>query len=165
MADACPAMIWVCASSAHRTWSNKAWLSFVGRSLKEEAGHGWMENVHEEDRERALRSLETAMAARAECKMEYRLRRGDGEYRWVLDQSIPWSQPDGRFVGYIGSCIDMTETKLQSEYLERKVTERTARLREMLAELETLSYTIVHDMRAPLRCMQNFSIVNRSPRG
>lgn len=157
MADACPAMIWVCTPSRHRTWSNRAWLNFVGRSLKEEAGEGWIANVHEDDRERTCQTLGAAIQAKQEFKMEYRLRRFDGEYRWVLDQGIPWSQLDGKFLGYIGSCIDMTETKLQSEYLERKVAERTARLRESVVELESLSYTIVHDMRAPLRCMQNFS--------
>jgi len=157
MADACPAMIWVCTPSRHRTWSNKAWLNFVGRTLKEEAGEGWLANVHDEDRQRALQTLGRAIDAKHEFRTEYRLRRFDGEYRWVLDQGIPWTQPDGKFLGYIGSCIDMTDAKLQSEYLERKVAERTARLNESVIELESLSYTIVHDMRAPLRCMQNFS--------
>jgi len=155
--DACPAMLWLCNTDKRRIWSNKAWLDYVGHSPKEELADGWIKSVHEDDRERAWQTFAAAIEAGQAFKMEYRLRRFDGEYRWVLDQGVPWSQPDGKFVGYIGSCMDITENKLQSEYLERKVTERTARLHETVVELEALSYTIVHDMRAPLRCMQNFS--------
>jgi PAS domain S-box-containing protein len=157
MGDACPAMLWLCNNDKRRTWSNKAWLDFVGHSAKEELAERWIHSVHEDDRERTWQTFTAAIEAGQPFKMEYRLRRFDGEYRWVLDQGIPWSQPNGKFVGYIGSCMDITENKLQSEHLERKVAERTARLHQSVVELEALSYTIVHDMRAPLRCMQNFS--------
>ncbi len=157
MADACPAMIWVADVAKDCTWVNRAWLNFAGRPLEQELGRGWVENVQREDREPVWTAFSEAFEGRREFNVEYRVIRHDGECRWVLNHGIPWHQAGQEFAGYIGSCIDITESKRHRDELEHEVAERTARLQETIADLEAFSYTVAHDMRAPLRSMQNFS--------
>jgi PAS domain S-box-containing protein len=157
MADASPALIWVADTTRACTWFNKAWLDFVGRPMEKELGDGWTANVHPEDFERCLHVYVSNFNARQPFEMEYRMRRHDGEYRWLLDRGIPWFGAAGEFQGFIGSCVDITESRLKREELENLVAERTAKLREAVNELEAFSYSIAHDMRAPLRSMQGFS--------
>ncbi|MGH8120956.1 MAG: GAF domain-containing protein, partial [Gammaproteobacteria bacterium] len=90
---------------------NKPWLEFTGRTLAQELGNGWSEGVHPEDYEQCLNTYTAAFDARRHFNMEYRLRRHDGEYRWAYIQGVPRHTPDGVFIGYIGSCIDITERK------------------------------------------------------
>jgi two-component system, LuxR family, sensor kinase FixL len=97
------------------TFFNKGWLDFTGRTLEQELGNGWAEGVHREDFDRCLNVYTTSFAARQQFTMEYRLRRSDGEYRWVLDTGTPRFAPDGEFLGYIGSCIDIAERKRAEE--------------------------------------------------
>ncbi len=125
MADNAPVMVWISATDKFCTWFNKPWLDFVGRTMHQELGNGWTENVHAEDFDRCLRTYTQAFDARRTFTMEYRLKRHDGEYRWILDNGIPMYLPDGVFNGYIGSCVDITE---------RKQTEETLRAHEELLQ-------------------------------
>jgi PAS domain S-box-containing protein len=111
MADAAPVMIWMSGTDKLCTFFNKGWLDFTGRSLEQELGHGWAEGVRRDDLDRCLEIYITSFEARRPFTMEYRLRRRDGEYRWVLDSGGPRFAPDNTFLGYIGSCIDITEYK------------------------------------------------------
>jgi PAS domain S-box-containing protein len=104
-----PIMIWRADVMARCDYFNVRWLAFTGRTLEEELGEGWAMGVHAEDRERCLRMFHEAFARREVFEIEYRLRRYDGEYRWVLDAGAPIHDPDGRFVGFAGSCVDVTE--------------------------------------------------------
>ena len=111
MADAAPVLIWMSGTDKLCTWFNKSWLDFVGRPIEQELGNGWADNVHADDYDRCLTTYVTAFDAREPFRMEYRLRRHDGEYRWVLDSGIPRYGAGGEFAGYIGSCIDITDRK------------------------------------------------------
>lgn len=109
MADSAPVLIWISGPDKLCTWFNKPWLEFVGRPMEKELGNGWAENVHPDDFQRCLTTYTEAFDARESFGMEYRLRRHDGEYRWILDHGVPRYLPGGEFNGYIGSCLDITE--------------------------------------------------------
>jgi PAS domain S-box-containing protein len=104
-----PIMIWRANASAKCDYFNHRWLSFTGRTLQDEVGDGWAKGVHPDDLERCLRTYHEAFARREAFEMEYRLRRYDGEYRWVLDTGAPIHDADGRFHGFTGSCVDVTD--------------------------------------------------------
>jgi PAS domain S-box-containing protein len=92
-------------------------LEFTGRPIEAELGNGWAEGVHPDDLKACLDAYTQAFDQRQSFKMQYRLRRCDGEYRWILDTAVPRFEPDGSFAGYIGSCIDVTDRKLAEEAL------------------------------------------------
>jgi PAS domain S-box-containing protein len=109
VADAAPVLIWMSDVDKLCTFFNKPWLEFTGRTLEQELGNGWAEGVHSEDLQRCLKMYTEAFDARRPFVMQYRLRRHDGEYRWVSDQGVPRQDAQGNFTGYIGSCVDVTE--------------------------------------------------------
>jgi PAS domain S-box-containing protein len=111
MADTAPALIWMSDVDKLCTYFNKPWLDFTGRSFALELGNGWSEGVHPEDLRKCMDTYTQAFDLRDEFRMEYRLRRYDGAYRWILDIGVPRFSQDGSFVGYIGTCIDVTERK------------------------------------------------------
>jgi PAS domain S-box-containing protein len=157
MADASPALIWIVGPDKLCSWVNKAWLSFVGKPLESQLGMGWTENIHPEDVKYCLESFLHSFDSRHDFELEYRLRRADGQHRWLLSKGRPFLGMDGQFAGFIGSCVDVTESKLRREELELLVAERTSQMKESIAHLEAFSYTVSHDMRAPLRSMEGFS--------
>jgi len=121
LADTAPVMIWASGKDKLCTFFNKPWLDFTGRAMEEELGNGWSEGVHPEDYDRCLEIYAASFEAWEPFKMEYRLRRYDGEYRWILDHGVPRFSPGGDFLGYIGSCIDITERmKIEEELRESK---------------------------------------------
>jgi PAS domain S-box-containing protein len=115
MADTAPVMIWVSGPDKLCTYFNQQWLDFTGRTIEQEIGNGWAEGVHPDDLERCLNIYVTAFDRREQFKMEYRLRRFDGEYRWVFDHGAPRFSSSKQFSGYIGSCLDITDRKESEE--------------------------------------------------
>ena len=112
-------MIWMSGPDKLCNYFNKTWLEFSGRPLEAELGDGWSQGVHPVDLNGCLDVYTRSFDRRQSFEMQYRLRRYDGEYRWVLDTGVPRSNPDGSFAGYIGSCIDITDRKLAEEALAR----------------------------------------------
>jgi len=117
LANTAPVMIWMSGPDGGCSFFNERWLEFTGRPTEREVGQGWVEGVHPDDRERCLDSYRSAFGARENFEMEYRLRRADGDYRWILDTGTPLWGPDKSFAGYIGSCADITERKQAEEAL------------------------------------------------
>jgi PAS domain S-box-containing protein len=120
-ADSAPVMIWMAGTDKRYDWFNQAWLDFSGRTMEEEIGNGWEEAIHPDDLERCLETYVTSFDARRELSMEYRLRRRDGEYRWLLDHGVPRFGTGGDFEGYIGTCIDITDRRSAEEELRRSL--------------------------------------------
>ena len=104
-------LIWMAGLDKGGHYFNQPWLTFTGRTLAQESGHGWAAGVHPDDLAHCLEVYETAFERRDKFSMIYRLRRHDGEYRWLLDDGVPHYDSAQVFVGYIGHCLDITESK------------------------------------------------------
>jgi len=115
VANAAPVMIWMSGTDKLCNFFNKGWLDFTGRTLEQELGAGWTQGVHPEELDRCLQTYAHAFEARHEFTMEYRLRRSDGEYCWVLDHGVPRFDAGGMFLGYIGTATDLSEIKRGDE--------------------------------------------------
>jgi PAS domain S-box-containing protein len=118
VADTAPVLIWMSGTDKLCNFFNQGWLNFTGRSLRDELGEGWVADVYPDDVQRCVEIYSASFDARIDFEMEYRLRRFDGEYRWVVDYGVPRFESDGTFCGYIGSCVDITERKSSEESLK-----------------------------------------------
>jgi PAS domain S-box-containing protein len=157
VAERAPAMIWSCDPALNRDYFNKTWLTFTGRALEQELGHGWQEGLPGADVFRWQEIVGAAAAQVDPYTIEYRLRRADGALRWVIETGSPRLGPDGAFAGYVGSCIDITARKENEAELEEHVRRRTKELEIANQELESFSYSVSHDLRGPVRAIQGFA--------
>jgi len=156
VADSAPVLIWMSDKDKLCIFFNKAWLDFTGRTLDQELGNGWADGVHPDDLQVCLQTYVTAFDARQPFAMQYRLRRHDGEYRWIWDNGVPWYTPDGTFVGYIGSCVDTTEQRLAQEALSRSYAE----IKELKDRLEAESDYLKSEIKLN---QSHAQIIGRSP--
>jgi PAS domain S-box-containing protein len=160
LADTAPMLVWMSGPDKRCNYFNHSWLKFTGRTIDQELGNGWVQGVHPEDFQRCLDTYTTAFDARLSFEMDYRLKRFDGEYRWIVDTGIPRFTSEGKFLGYIGSCFDIHERKqleaekdriLQLEQAAREKAEQANQIKdEFLAVLS-------HELRSPLNPILGWS--------
>ncbi|MEO7038892.1 MAG: ATP-binding protein [Gemmatimonadaceae bacterium] len=136
-ANAAPVLIWTSGLNKEYDWFNQPWLDWTGRKMEQEIGTGWTDSVHREDFDACLATYVSSFDLRKPFSMEYRLRRADGEFRWMLDHGAPRFDPSGAFAGYIGSCMDVTDIRLAREAAENANRTKADFLAAMSHELRT----------------------------
>lgn len=132
LVEQAPIMIWRAGPNGLCDYFNSRWLEFRGRTLQEEVGEGWVEGVHPDDSARCLQIYLTAFGRCEAFEMDYRLLRSDAAYRWILDRGVPMHGDQGEFLGYIGSCTDVTDRIEPQRALDARLTEELASLRRLL---------------------------------
>lgn len=147
LADHAPVMLWMSGLDGLCDFFNSTWLSFTGRSLEQERGNGWAEGVHPDDFQDCMDRYLTAFVGRQAFRMEYRLRRSDGKYRWILDQGVPRHARDGGFEGFIGSCIDITEMRETAQAIQVRTNALSAALREREVLLSEIHHRVKNNLQ------------------
>ncbi len=164
MADSAPVLLWMARTDGMCTFFNQTWLDFTGRTQEEEWGVGWAEGVYFEDLQRCMDTYVDAFNRREPFEMEYRLRRRDGLFRWVLDRGSPRHLPDGSFAGFIGSCVDITERKQLEQDLRQAVRSRDEFLSIASHELRTPLSSLQLQLESLLRTVERADLGERAGR-
>jgi PAS domain S-box-containing protein len=149
MANCAPVMIWMAGHDKLCEFFNQGWLAFTGRDLEQEIGNGWAQGVHPDDMQHCLETYHAAFDARRRFEMECRLRRHDREYRWILDTGAPRFAADAKFMGYVGTAVDITARK-QAEESNRRVEHM-----HRLAVMGQLTAAIAHELSQPLTAISS----------
>lgn len=147
LADHAPVMLWMSGLDGLCDFFNSTWLAFTGRSLEQERGNGWAEGVHPADFQDCMDRYLRSFVERQPFRIEYRLRRADGQYRWILDHGVPRYAQDGSFEGFIGSCIDITEMREGAEALRARTTALATALREREVLLSEVHHRVKNNLQ------------------
>src|SRR5262245_22704725 len=151
LADTAPVLIWMSDASGRSVFLNQPWLDFTGRALDEQLGERWIESIHPDDRERFRAAHRTAVTTRAPLQVEYRLRRADGEDRWMLASGVPRVESESGPAGLVGSCLDITEIQQARDVLERARDELTVQVAQRTAELSLRNEQLQAEMERRAR--------------
>jgi PAS domain S-box-containing protein len=133
-----PTLVWRSGLDGLCNYFNATWLRFTGRTLEQEMGNGWVSGVHADDMKLCMEVYLSNFERRQPFEMEYRLRRYDGVYRYVLDRGVPFTDEQGRFAGFIGSCVDVHE-RLEADRAKA-----------------TFVALAAHELRTPLTSLQMY---------
>jgi two-component system, chemotaxis family, CheB/CheR fusion protein len=155
MADCAPVLIWRSGPDKACNWVNQGWLDFTGRALDQVLGDGWTAGVHPDDLPRYLRDYEAAFDARRPFEVEFRLRRADGNYRYLLERGVPLIDESDAFLGYIGSCIDITERTEFERELDQARREADSASRSKSEFVANMS----HEIRTPMTAILGYADV------
>jgi PAS domain S-box-containing protein len=164
LTEAMPQLAWTALPDGTTDYASSQWETYTGRPVAEVLEERWLQLVHPEDRERAVAAWQQAVRTGVVHDCDLRLRGADGRYRWFKSRGVPLRNQDGVIVKWFGTCTDISEVlqareilARHNEELNRLVEERTTKLQEMVGELQHLSYTLAHDLRAPLRSLAGFT--------
>jgi len=141
-----PALIWRSRLDKQCDYFNQTWLNWTGRTVEQEFGFGWAEGVHKDDFDRCVKIYVEAFDKREAFYMEYRLKDRHGEYRWIGDHGTPFNDLDGSFLGYIGSCYDITDQR-----------DNEAKLKRLNATKDKFFGILAHDLRNPIAAFVSMS--------
>ena len=172
LAESMPQIVWITRPDGWNIYFNQQWVDYTGLTLEESYGHGWNKPFHPDDQQRAWDAWQNATQHGAAYALECRLRRADGVYMWWLIRGVPILNEHGLVLKWFGTCTDIHEHKLAeaeilrlNAELEQRVIERTAQLESAYREIEAFSYSVSHDLKAPLRAISGFaSIIARRHR-
>lgn len=167
-ADFAPLMMWRADAEGHAVHHNERWLDFTGAARADELGHGWRRGIHPDDFDRHAALVAKAFAERAPYSVEFRLRRRDGAFRWLLDTAKPL-QEDGVFHGFLGSCFDITDHKLAESQAEQALVEKEALLAEVYHRVRNnlqvmVSLIGLYGRSAPEPCRGSFEALGQRVR-
>jgi PAS domain S-box-containing protein len=155
LADFAPVMIWRSGPDKGCDWFNKPWLDYTGRDMHEETGDGWAVGVHPDDLDRCMDTYVSAFDARVPFSMEYRLRRHDGAYRWLLDNGAPYYR-DGLFAGYWGSCVDVSSHRDAERAQRIVINDMNHRMKNLLTVVQAMAMQSFRDDRPVAMSMDSF---------
>lgn len=158
LANLIPQFIWSTRPDGYHDYFNERWYEFTGMPREGDQGWNWKNYLHPDDFASSTFAWEHSLKTGEPYQVEYRVRRArDGLYVWFIARAVPIRDPEGRITRWFGTCTDIEDQRRAGEKLEALVRQRTAQLRESVADLEHFSYTLTHDMRAPLRAMQGYA--------
>ena len=151
LANSIPAIVWMATNEGQTFFLNRWYYEFTGLPAESRGEEGWSVVVHPEDRSAAFASWARSMSEGKTWEHELRLLRGDGEYRWFLTRYVPLHDAEGNLRQWLGTSVDVHDRKVAEAELERRVQARTAELAAANEEMEGFTYSVSHDLRAPVR--------------